>query len=140
MALHRLMLFRSNLCLLYEYILSYSNLVSYLKQAAVSHDLKMWWMSHLNDMDAHIPTNSQYYKLLPSPSVEQSEADADLESLPLLSVVSGDSSTSLANYVNILPTKSGLGDLEQVGRRTYFEMRLKRSPGTSKEIFYIAVK
>ncbi|XP_035023122.2 ankyrin repeat domain-containing protein 6 isoform X2 [Hippoglossus stenolepis] len=97
-------------------------------QAAVSQELKMWWMSHLNDMDAQIPTNSQYYKLLPSPSVEQSEADADLESLPLLSVVSGDSSTSLANYVNILPTKSGLGDLEQVGRRTYFEMRLKRSP------------
>ncbi|XP_069392251.1 ankyrin repeat domain-containing protein 6 isoform X2 [Paralichthys olivaceus] len=99
-------------------------------QAAVSHELKMWWMSHLNNTDVHIPTNSQYYKLLPSPSVELSEADADLESLPLLSVVSGDSSTSLANYVNILPTKSGQGDLEhgQVGRRTYFEMRLKRSP------------
>nr|XP_019940229.1 PREDICTED: ankyrin repeat domain-containing protein 6-like [Paralichthys olivaceus] len=100
------------------------------QQAAVSHELKMWWMSHLNNTDVHIPTNSQYYKLLPSPSVELSEADADLESLPLLSVVSGDSSTSLANYVNILPTKSGQGDLEhgQVGRRTYFEMRLKRSP------------
>ncbi|XP_053289763.1 ankyrin repeat domain-containing protein 6 [Pleuronectes platessa] len=97
-------------------------------QAAVSDELKMWWTSHLNDMDVRIPANSQYYKLLSSPSVEMSEADADMESLPLLSLVSGDSSTSLANYVNILPTKSGQGDLEQVGRRRYFEMRLERSP------------
>lgn len=71
-------------------------------------------MSHMKDMDVHIPANGQYYKLLPSPSVEQSEGDADLESLPLLSVVSGDSSTSLTNYVNILPSKSAysLGSLE----------------------------
>ncbi|XP_047193773.1 ankyrin repeat domain-containing protein 6-like [Scophthalmus maximus] len=84
------------------------------QQAAVSHELKRWWMSHMKDMDVHIPANGQYYKLLPSPSVEQSEGDADLESLPLLSVVSGDSSTSLTNYVNILPSKSAysLGSLE----------------------------
>ncbi|XP_039993260.1 ankyrin repeat domain-containing protein 6 [Xiphias gladius] len=102
------------------------------QQAAVTHELKRWCMSHLKDMDVHIPSKAQYYKLLPSPSVEQSVADADLESLPLLSVVSGDSSTSLANYVNILPSQSAysLGNLvqEQMGRRTYFEMRVDRSP------------
>ncbi|XP_050934221.1 ankyrin repeat domain-containing protein 6 isoform X2 [Lates calcarifer] len=100
-------------------------------QAAVSHELKRWCMSRLKDVDVHT-AKAQYYKLLPSPSVEQSVADADLESLPLLSVVSADSSTSLANYVNILPSKSAysLGSLEQeqTGRRTYFEMRADRSP------------
>ncbi|XP_040917264.1 ankyrin repeat domain-containing protein 6 [Toxotes jaculatrix] len=101
-------------------------------QAAVSHELKRWCMTHLKDMDVHIPAKVQYYKLLPSPSVEQSVADADLESLPLLSVLSGDSSTSLANYVNILPSKSACSlrslEQEQMGRRTYFEMRVDRSP------------
>ncbi|GLD56400.1 ankyrin repeat domain-containing protein 6-like protein [Lates japonicus] len=99
-------------------------------QAAVSHELKRWCMSRLKDVDVHT-TKAQYYKLLPSPSVEQSVADADLESLPLLSVVSADSSTSLANYVNILPSKSAysLGSLEQEQTgRTYFEMRVDRSP------------
>lgn len=97
-------------------------------------------MSQLKDMNVHIPTKAQYYKLLPSPSVEQSVADADLESLPLLSVVSGDSSTSLATYVNVLPSESthslGGPDQEQPGSRTYFEMRVDRSPGMSKNSFY----
>lgn len=97
-------------------------------------------MSQLKDMNVHIPTKAQYYKLLSSPSVEQSVADADLESLPLLSVVSGDSSTSLATYVNVLPSEStyslGGPDQEQPGSRTYFEMRVDRSPGMSKNSFY----
>ncbi|XP_071327185.1 ankyrin repeat domain-containing protein 6 [Trachinotus anak] len=101
-------------------------------QAAVSHELKRWCMSHLKDMDVHVPAEAQYYKLLPSPSVEQSVADADLESLPLLSVASGDSSTSLANYVNVLPSRSACSleslELERTGKRTYFEMRVDRSP------------
>ncbi|XP_028422102.1 uncharacterized protein ankrd6a [Perca flavescens] len=83
-------------------------------------------------MDVHVPAKAQYYKLLPSQSVEQSVADADLESLPLLSVVSGDSSTSLATYVNILPSKStyslGCPETEQMGSRTYFEMKVDRPP------------
>ncbi|XP_075963094.1 ankyrin repeat domain-containing protein 6 [Anarhichas minor] len=62
----------------------------------------------------------------------QSVAEADLESLPLLSVVSGDSSTSLATYVNILPCTSthslGGPEQEQMGGRTYFEMKVDRSP------------
>ncbi|KAM9341248.1 ankyrin repeat domain-containing protein 6 [Symphorus nematophorus] len=89
-------------------------------------------MTQLKDMDVHIPAKAQYYKLLPSPSVEQSVADADLESLPLLSLVSGDSSTSLATYVNILPSKAAHGaggpEQEQLGSRTYFEMKVDRSP------------
>ncbi|KAG7509854.1 ankyrin repeat domain-containing protein 6-like isoform X2 [Solea senegalensis] len=101
-------------------------------QATASHDVKSWWMSHQKDLDVHVPTDSKYYKLLPSPSVEQSDADleADVESLPLLSVKSGDSSTSLANYVNILPSTYSLESIKQgqVGRRTYFEMRVERSP------------
>ncbi|XP_022606960.1 ankyrin repeat domain-containing protein 6-like [Seriola dumerili] len=101
-------------------------------QAAVSQELKRWCASHLKDMDVHAPVEAQYYKLLPSPSVEQSAADPDLESLPLLSVVSGESSTSLANYVNILPSRAAycLDSLEpeRAGRRTYFEMRVDRSP------------
>ncbi|KAG8013681.1 Ankyrin repeat domain-containing protein 6 [Nibea albiflora] len=105
--------------------------LSLIKQAAVSRELKKWCMSQLKDVDVHIPAKAQYYKLLPSPSVEQSLADTDLESLPLLSVASGDSCASLANYVNILPsasTHSMEGPVqEQMGRRTYFEMKVKRS-------------
>ncbi|XP_031177314.1 ankyrin repeat domain-containing protein 6 isoform X1 [Sander lucioperca] len=102
------------------------------QQAAVSHELKRWCLSQLKDMDVHVPAKAQYYKLLPSQSVEQSVADADPESLPLLSVVSGDSSTSLATYVNILPSNStyslGGPETEQMGSRTYFEMKVDRSP------------
>ncbi|KAM7376750.1 hypothetical protein PAMP_006458 [Pampus punctatissimus] len=103
-----------------------------LKQAAVSHEVKKWCMSQLKDNNVHIPAKAQYYKLLPSPSVEQSVEDADPESLPLLSVVSGDSSTSLATYVNIFPSKSthslGGREQEQMGSRTYFEVKVDRSP------------
>lgn len=87
-------------------------------------------------MDVHTPTEPQYYKLQPSSSVEQSVAEADLESLPLLSVLSGDSSTSMATYVNILPFKSNNSaensQLEQTGNRTYFEVKLNTSPGKDK--------
>lgn len=89
-------------------------------------------MSQLKDMDVQIPAKATYYRLLSSPSVEQSLADTDLESLPLLSVASGDSSTSLS-YINILPFKSAssLGGIEQerTGSKTYFEMKLDRSAG-----------
>eukprot|EP00064_Thunnus_orientalis_P021287 superscaffoldBa00006367_g21447 len=103
-----------------------------MTQAVVSHEMKKWCMSQLKDMDVHIPAKAQYYKLLSSPSVEQSVADADLESLPLLSVISGDSSTSLATYVNIVPSRSthslGGTEQEQIRSRTYFEMKVDRSP------------
>lgn len=59
-------------------------------------------------------------------------ASADPELVPLLSVLSEDSSNSLATYVNILPSESAhsLGGVEQqqLGERIY-EMRVDRSPG-----------
>ncbi|XP_051801123.1 ankyrin repeat domain-containing protein 6 [Acanthochromis polyacanthus] len=101
-----------------------------MSQAAVKHKLKRWCISHLKDMDGHIPAETQHYKLLPSPLVEQSAAEANPELLPLLS---GDSNTSLATYVNTLPSQSafsmGCPEQEQMGSRTYFEMKVDRSLG-----------
>lgn len=98
------------------------------QQAAV----KRWCLSQLKDMDRHTtPTKGHYCKLLPSPSTEHSLADTDLESLPLLSVLSGDSSSSLATYVNILPSKSPYsvgGSDQETGSQKYFEMKVDRSP------------
>ncbi|XP_065803791.1 ankyrin repeat domain-containing protein 6 isoform X2 [Labrus bergylta] len=101
-----------------------------MTQAAVSHDLKRWCLSQLKDMEVHVPAKTKYYKLLPSPSVEQCAGDTELESLPLLSVIPGDSSTSLATYVNILPSRSShsLEILEQEQNGAYFEMKVDRSP------------
>ncbi|XP_029973355.1 ankyrin repeat domain-containing protein 6 [Salarias fasciatus] len=102
------------------------------QQAAVRHELKKWCVSQVNDLDVHISAEAQYYKLLPSPSMERSVAEAELESLPLLSVFSGDSSASLATYVNILPSKSSHSlrgpEQEQTPSGTYFEMKVDRSP------------
>ncbi|XP_034530935.1 ankyrin repeat domain-containing protein 6 isoform X2 [Notolabrus celidotus] len=103
-----------------------------MTQAAVSHELKRWCLSQLKDREVQIPAKTKYYKLLPSPSVEQCVGDTELESLPLLSVRSGDSSTSLATYVNILPSKSSHSlevlEQDQNGSGTYFEMKVDRSP------------
>eukprot|EP00063_Salmo_salar_P075796 XP_014050631.1 PREDICTED: ankyrin repeat domain-containing protein 6-like isoform X2 [Salmo salar] len=113
------------------------------RQAAATQELKRWCMTQIQDMDFHLPADPQYYKLLPSPSVEQSVGDdGDSECLPLLSVFSGDSSSSLATYVNRLPCPSpspstthnaphspameqGQG---QGSGRKYFELKLDRSP------------
>ncbi|XP_010785562.1 uncharacterized protein [Notothenia coriiceps] len=107
-----------------------------MTQAAVSHELKRWCVSRLKDMDAPLPARGQYYHLLPSQSVEQCAADADLESVPLLSVLSGDSSTSLATYVNILPSRSSVSvggpEPDMVGGKTYFEMKVERSPDVAE--------
>nr|XP_023850736.1 ankyrin repeat domain-containing protein 6 [Salvelinus alpinus] len=107
------------------------------RQAAATQELKRWCMTQIQDMDLHLPADPQYYKLLPSPSVGD---DGDSECLPLLSVFSGDSSSSLATYVNLLPCPSpspthnaphslameqGQG---QGSGRKYFELKLDRSP------------
>ncbi|XP_021323060.1 ankyrin repeat domain-containing protein 6 isoform X2 [Danio rerio] len=68
------------------------------KQAAASNAVKSWCMSKIEDLEVRMP-ETQYYKLLRSPS-----ADSELEGLPLLSLVSEESSSSLATYVNVLPT------------------------------------
>lgn len=113
--------------------IQYINFISCHKQAAESHELKRWLMSQLKDRDVQIPAKGKYYRLLSSTSVEQSVTDTDLESAPLLSGVSGDSSTSLT-YVNILPSESAysLAGLkpEQMGGKKHFEMRVDRSAGT----------
>ncbi|XP_052341182.1 ankyrin repeat domain-containing protein 6 [Oncorhynchus keta] len=111
------------------------------KQAAATQELKRWCMTQIQDMDLHLPAHPQYYKLLPSPSVEQSVGDdGDSECLPLLSVFSGDSSSSLANYVNLLPCPSPSPSIThnaphspameqgQGSGRKYFELKLDRSP------------
>ncbi|CAB1331203.1 unnamed protein product, partial [Coregonus sp. 'balchen'] len=108
-------------------------------------ELKRWCMTQIQDMDLHLPADPQYYKLLPSPSVEQSVGDdGGSECLPLLSVFSGDSSSSLATYVNLLPCPSpspstthnappSLAMEQEQGQgqgsaRKYFELKLDRSP------------
>ncbi|XP_029937840.1 ankyrin repeat domain-containing protein 6 [Myripristis murdjan] len=102
------------------------------QQVAASNELKKWCMSQIQDMDVHVHTKPQYFKLLPSPSVDQSLADGDLESLPLLSVVSGGSTSSLATYVNVVPFPSGHDltgpDQEKPASRRYFDVKVERSP------------
>ncbi|XP_046907674.1 ankyrin repeat domain-containing protein 6 [Hypomesus transpacificus] len=106
------------------------------QQVSVSQELKRWCMTKIHDIDCHAPGDPQYSKLLTSPSVDQSLTDQDPESLPLLSVFSGESSSSLATYVNLLPYKSGSNihnaplspDSETVSRSKYFELKLDRSP------------
>ncbi|XP_064860217.1 ankyrin repeat domain-containing protein 6 [Oncorhynchus nerka] len=111
------------------------------QQAAAAQELKRWCMTQIQDMDLHLPAHPQYHKLLPSPSVEQSVGDdGDSECLPLLSVFSGDSSSSLANYVNLLSCPSPSPSIThnaphspameqgQGSGRKYFELKLDRSP------------
>lgn len=101
-------------------------------QAAMNHRLKKWCMSQMRGVEVHVPAQRHFYKLLPSTPLEQSAADTELESLPLLSVLSADSGTSLATYVNVLPCKSeapGTLKPETPGNRKYFEMKVERSPG-----------
>ncbi|XP_076026676.1 ankyrin repeat domain-containing protein 6 [Genypterus blacodes] len=98
---------------------------------AVSRELKRWCVSQLRDVDT--ASSPQYSKLLPSASVDQSEGDGEAETLPLLSVLSTESSASLATYVNILPSSSsyslGGRDHESTLSRTYFEMKVDKSAG-----------
>lgn len=98
----------------------------------MTHELKRWCLSQLKDIDVHLPVGTQYYKLLPSPSVEPS-IDAGVESLPLLPLVSGDSNTSLATYVNIPPSTSDHSERrleqEQLDSRMHFEVKVDRSLG-----------
>ncbi|TNN42926.1 Ankyrin repeat domain-containing protein 6 [Liparis tanakae] len=113
--------------------LFHPQLVPRRQQAAVNRELKSWCTSQLKrdgggdgdggadgGGDGDVPAKARYYKLLPSPSVEQ----CDPESLPLLSVVSGDSSSSLATYVNILPCTSVHG----LGGRAPSDRGVDRSP------------
>ena len=85
-------------------------------------------MSKIQDMEVRLPGDPQYFKLLPSPSVD---LEADPECLPLLSVVSGESTSSLATYVNVLPPYSAVRghDFDEAIGRKYFEVKLDSSSG-----------
>ncbi|CAL9686939.1 unnamed protein product [Knipowitschia caucasica] len=99
-------------------------------EAAVRSELKKWCVSELKPRDVPAtPRGAPYSRLVHSPSAGQSCGESDLESLPLLSVLSSDSSSSLATYVNIAPSWSSwsLGS-EQETSRKYFEMKVDRSP------------
>ncbi|KAG5285209.1 hypothetical protein AALO_G00000770 [Alosa alosa] len=105
------------------------------RQARKASELKNWCMSKIQDMDVCLPGDPQYFKLLPSPSVDQSLLETDPECLPLLSVVSEESTSSLATYVNVLPNP-GLGpyaagqgpDFDEVFGRKYFERTSSTRP------------
>ncbi|KTG32723.1 hypothetical protein cypCar_00007065 [Cyprinus carpio] len=106
------------------------------KQVAATNAVKSWCMSKIQDLEVRMPAETQKYKLLRSPSVDQSLVDSDPEGLPLLSLISEESSSSLATYVNVLPSpgagpNNGGKSLEfrdSRGRR-YFEMKLNGSSG-----------
>ncbi|XP_019909961.1 ankyrin repeat domain-containing protein 6 isoform X2 [Esox lucius] len=102
------------------------------QQAAVTQELKRWCMTQFHDADHHLPDDHQHYTLLPTPPAEQHAGVS--ECLPLL--LSGDSSSSLTNYVQMSPcpssstTHNAPHSLEQgqgSGRR-YFELKLDKSP------------
>lgn len=105
----------------------------------MNEQLKSWCVSLLKDV--HIQNQGQNYRLLPSSSssVDKSGPEVEPESLPLLPLVSGGSSASLATYVNVVPSGSGgpgglsLGQ-EPLRSRTYFEMKVDRSPGRSQQL------
>uniref|UniRef100_A0A673NHC1 Ankyrin repeat domain 6a n=1 Tax=Sinocyclocheilus rhinocerous TaxID=307959 RepID=A0A673NHC1_9TELE len=71
---------------------------------AATNAVKSWCMSKIQDLEVRMPAETQYYKLLRSPSVDQSLVDSDPEGLPLLSLISEESSSSQATYVNVLPS------------------------------------
>ncbi|XP_051579298.1 ankyrin repeat domain-containing protein 6-like isoform X3 [Myxocyprinus asiaticus] len=104
------------------------------QQVAATNEVKSWCMSKIHDLEVRMPAEIQYYKLLRSPSVDHSLVDTDTEGLPLLSLISDESSSSLANYVNVLPSPgagpcSGMKSFEfedTLGKR-YFEMKLDGS-------------
>ncbi|XP_067311878.1 ankyrin repeat domain-containing protein 6-like isoform X1 [Pseudorasbora parva] len=104
------------------------------QQVAATNAVKTWCMSKIQDIEVRMPAETQHYKLLRSPSADRSLVDSDPESLPLLSLVSEESSSSLATYVNVLPSPGAAPHTEvkslEFGdalARRYFEMKLNGS-------------
>ncbi|XP_057716297.1 ankyrin repeat domain-containing protein 6 [Corythoichthys intestinalis] len=96
-------------------------------QKEMNHNLKRWRTTKIP-----IAVESLHYNLLPASPAEPS--DPGLESTPLLSMVSADSSTSVATYVNILPPKSIFIEDKKEWTRSekYFEMKKNGSPGDNQ--------
>ncbi|XP_066513095.1 ankyrin repeat domain-containing protein 6 [Hoplias malabaricus] len=100
------------------------------RQASAATEVKNWCMSKLQTMEKHSPAPAQYYKLVQTPSTDHSAPETDPECVPLLSVISEDSSSSLATYVNVLPNLGSPGnipELEDLQGRKYSELRLDSS-------------
>uniref|UniRef100_A0A8C1EEC5 Ankyrin repeat domain 6a n=1 Tax=Cyprinus carpio carpio TaxID=630221 RepID=A0A8C1EEC5_CYPCA len=76
------------------------------KQVAATNAVKNWCMSKIQDLEVRMPAETQFYKPLRSPSVDHSLVDSDPEGLPLLSLISEESSSSLATYVNVTASSS----------------------------------
>lgn len=118
---------------------NYAALFLSFKQVAATNAVKSWCMSKIQDLEVRTPAETQYYKLLRSPSVDQSLVDSDPECLPLLSLISEESSSSLATYVNVLPSP-GAGpnndgkslEFGEARGRRFFEMKLNGSSGLKK--------
>ncbi|XP_077439391.1 uncharacterized protein ankrd6a isoform X3 [Vanacampus margaritifer] len=116
---------RNNMIHRIEEVIAQGKEETLIAQKAMNCELKKWCMAQ-----TPISVESQHYKLLPSSPEEQ--LDTELESTSLLSVISADSSTSLATYVNILPHKAphslGGDKQERIGSGKYFELKAKWSP------------
>ncbi|KAI7804683.1 putative ankyrin repeat domain-containing protein 6-like [Triplophysa rosa] len=91
------------------------------RQVATTKEVKSWCMSKIQDLEMRTP-ETRHYKLLRSPSVDDS-MDTESEGLPLLSLISEESSSSLATYVNVLPSPGAGGKSfefeDALGRRHY---------------------
>ncbi|XP_049320224.1 ankyrin repeat domain-containing protein 6 [Astyanax mexicanus] len=104
------------------------------RQASAAGEVKNWCMSKLQEMEVQLPAESGYYKLVQSPSTDHSVLETDPERLPLLSVISADSGSSLATYVNLLPNPAATGsagkspEFDDLQGRKYFEVKLDGSP------------
>uniref|UniRef100_A0A8C1HP22 Ankyrin repeat domain 6a n=2 Tax=Cyprinus carpio TaxID=7962 RepID=A0A8C1HP22_CYPCA len=102
------------------------------KQVAATNAVKSWCMSKIQDLEVRMPAETQKYKLLRSPSVDQSLVDSDPEGLPLLSLISEESSSSLATYVNVLPSP-GAGPNN--GGKTYHAQTQQSNTMKTREVF-----
>ncbi|XP_061897275.1 ankyrin repeat domain-containing protein 6 isoform X2 [Entelurus aequoreus] len=96
-------------------ILSHKKHRSCVKQAPTRRELK-------RRPTAQVEVKSLGYKLLSSPPAE---SDSERQSIPLLSVVSAGSSSSLATYVNIPPPTCSLNAVQQdlTGSDKYLQMK-----------------
>ncbi|KAA0710978.1 Ankyrin repeat domain-containing protein 6 [Triplophysa tibetana] len=79
------------------------------RQVATTNEVKSWCMSKIQDLEVRTP-ETRHYKLLRSPSVDDSVVDTESGGLPLLSLISEESSSSLATYVNVLPSPGAVGN------------------------------
>lgn len=109
------------------------NLIWSFKQVAATNEVKSWCMSKIEDVRT---PDTRHYKLLRSPSVGDS-VDTESEGLPLLSLISEESSSSLATYVNVLPNPGTRGrslEFEDTLGRRYYDTKQNGSSGVKNAL------